>query len=48
VRERLTKDREKFVFEQAYKKDGKATDRIVNLIEQMVSQKKKAGDTEEK
>jgi UDP-N-acetylglucosamine 2-epimerase len=40
VRERLAKDREKFVFEQAYKKDGKATERIVDLIEQMVSEKR--------
>jgi hypothetical protein len=43
VRERLTKDREKFVFEQAYKKDGKATDRIVDLIEHMVTEKRKYG-----
>jgi glycosyltransferase involved in cell wall biosynthesis len=37
IRERLRKDREKFVFEQTYLKDGKATERIVNLAEQMVA-----------
>jgi len=37
VKERLRRDREKFVYEQTYLKDGKATERIVDLIEQMVS-----------
>ncbi len=37
VKERLCNDREKFVYEQTYLKDGKATGRIVDLIEQMVS-----------
>jgi hypothetical protein len=37
VKARLHNDREKFVYEQTYLKDGRATERIVDLIEQMVS-----------
>jgi len=37
VKERLRNDREKFVYEQTYLKDGKATERIVDLIARMVS-----------
>jgi len=36
VKEKLRDAREKFVFEQSYKRDGKATERVVELIEQMV------------
>jgi hypothetical protein len=37
LKERLRRDRDKFVYEQTYLKDGKATERIANLIEQMVA-----------
>ena len=36
-RESLERAREEFVYEQAYKLDGKATARVVSLIEQMVN-----------
>jgi len=35
VREKLRKAREKFIYEHAYKKDGKSAERVVGLIEQM-------------
>ena len=41
LKEKLRRDREKFVYEQAYLKDGKATERVVNLIEQMIVEKRK-------
>lgn len=34
---RLRRDREKFVYEQTYLSDGKATERIVNLTEEMTA-----------
>jgi UDP-N-acetylglucosamine 2-epimerase len=37
LKERLRRDRDMFVYEQTYLKDGKATERIVDLIEQMVA-----------
>jgi hypothetical protein len=37
VKARLHNDRGKFVYEQTYLKDGRATQRIADLIEQMVS-----------
>lgn len=36
TREKLKKTGKKFVFEHAYKQDGKATERIVNVIEEMI------------
>ena len=36
ARKNLREAREKFVYEQSYKKDGKATERVVELIEQMI------------
>jgi hypothetical protein len=36
LKERLRYDRDKFVYEQTYLKDGKATERIVDLVVQMV------------
>lgn len=38
AREKLRKTREKFVYEHSYKKDGKSTERVIKLIEQMVSE----------
>jgi hypothetical protein len=35
ARKKLREARKKFVFEQSYKQDGKATERVVELIEQM-------------
>lgn len=40
MRERLRHDRERFVYEQTFLKDGKATERVVNLIEQIVNEKR--------
>ena len=37
TKERLRRDREKFVYEQTYLRDGKATERIVNLTEEMAA-----------
>jgi len=37
AKERLRRDREKFVYEQTYLSDGKATERIVNLTEKMTA-----------
>jgi len=37
MRERLRHERERFVYEQTYLKDGKATERIVDLAEHMVA-----------
>lgn len=39
LKEKLRKGREKFVYEQAYLKDGKATQRVVNMIERMVEKR---------
>jgi len=36
AREKLKEAREKFVHEHSYKKDGKSTERVIKLIEQMV------------
>ena len=43
AREKLRDAREKFIHEHSYKRDGKATERVVKLIEQMVkvSEKRK-------
>lgn len=35
-REKLKEAREKFVHEHSYQRDGKSTERVVKLIEQMV------------
>jgi hypothetical protein len=40
MKELLKKSREKFVWEHAFKTDGKATERVVDLVEEMVSEKK--------
>jgi CDP-glycerol glycerophosphotransferase (TagB/SpsB family) len=37
TKERLRRDRGKFVYEQTYLSDGKATERIVNLTEEMAA-----------
>lgn len=37
ARDNLKRAREKFVYQQAYKLDGKATSRVVSLVEQMVN-----------
>jgi CDP-Glycerol:Poly(glycerophosphate) glycerophosphotransferase len=39
VRERLRRTGAKFVFEHAYKMDGKATERVTNLIEMMMEKR---------
>lgn len=39
TRERLRKAGENFAFNHTYKQDGKATERVVNLIEQMIRKK---------
>ncbi len=40
TKELLKKSREKFVWEHAYKIDGKATERVVDIVEEMVSERK--------
>jgi CDP-glycerol glycerophosphotransferase (TagB/SpsB family) len=40
VREKLKENRKKFVYEHAYIQDGKATERVVNLIEKMIQESK--------
>ena len=44
VREKLAEARKKFVYEHAYIQDGKATERVVNLIEQMIEESKRRRD----
>ncbi len=44
AKKKLTDARKKFVLEQCYKQDGKATERVVELIEQMVQNAKKYKD----
>jgi len=39
TQEKLKKAREKFIYEHAYLQDGKATERICNLIEEMINKK---------
>ena len=39
AREKLREAREKFVHEHSYKKDGKSTERVIKLIEQMVQKR---------
>jgi predicted glycosyltransferase len=39
VRERLRRTGAKFVFEHAYKMDGKATERVTNLMEKMMEKR---------
>ncbi len=39
TREKLRKAGKKFVFNHTYKQDGKATERVVNLVEQMIKEK---------
>lgn len=41
TQEKLKKAREKFVYEHAYKQDGKATERVCDLIEEMIENAKK-------
>ncbi|ODS40494.1 hypothetical protein BEH94_06720 [Candidatus Altiarchaeales archaeon WOR_SM1_SCG] len=41
TQERLKKAREKFVYEHAYKQDGKATERVCDSIEEMIKESKK-------
>lgn len=41
VKAKLRENRDQFVYEQAFRKDGKATDRVVSLIEQMVQENRK-------
>ena len=36
-REKLREARERFIYEHAYKKDGKSTERVIKLIERMVA-----------
>jgi len=40
ARERLAENRKKFVYEHAYIQDGKATNRVADLIEEMIYEKK--------
>jgi len=39
IREKLKKAREEFIYQHIYKKDGKATERVVDLIEEMIKRK---------
>jgi UDP-N-acetylglucosamine 2-epimerase len=39
TREKLKKDGKNFAFNHTYKQDGKATERVVNLIEQMIKER---------
>ena len=36
VRKKLEKNRQKYVYEHAYKMDGKAAERVTNLIKEMI------------
>ena len=40
VQERLARYRKKFVYDQAYKLDGKASRRVAELIESVVKEKR--------
>lgn len=42
VRKKLAEARKRFVYEHAYKQDGKASERVANLIVQMIEESKKA------
>lgn len=46
VRERLAEARKKFVYERAYKQDGQASKRVVDLIMQMIEESKMENDHE--
>ncbi|MCK4348561.1 MAG: hypothetical protein KAW47_08080, partial [Thermoplasmatales archaeon] len=44
ARERLKNARERFIYEHHYALDGKATERVVNLITQMIKEKRKRNE----
>lgn len=44
TRERLKKNRDNFIYEHHYALDGKATERIVNLITRMIKEKRKRNE----
>ena len=44
TRERLKNDRERFIYEHHYALDGKATERVVNLITRMIKEKRKRNE----
>ena len=39
VKERLKKNRKKYIYEHAYKQDGKASERVLHLINKMIRNK---------
>jgi CDP-glycerol glycerophosphotransferase (TagB/SpsB family) len=46
VRRKLAEARKKFIYEHAYKQDGKASKRVVDLVMQMIKESKRENDHE--